>query len=593
MESPVTEKTDLVSFSITSNGSPIDGTYQVISIQVTKDLNKIPRAQIKILDGSASQETFTISSSQDFVPGNEIEVKAGYQGQEQSIFKGIIIKHGISAGQGRGSMLEIECRDKSIKATVARKNAYFTQTTDSDVISQLLGNYGLSADVDSTSPQLKEIIQYYSTDWDFVLSRAEVNGLVVNANAGQVTVKAPNTSASAQLKVTYGDDILEFEAKIDAQWQLPSVTTNAWDMSSQAVVNSDSSEPSLNSQGNLKGTDLADVIGLSEYDLQTTGVVPQDSLKAWANGKLLKSRLALMRGEVAFQGSSLAEPDTILEIEGVGDRFDGSAYITGVTHRIENGNWITEARFGLPHDWFADTVEIEAPPASGLLPGMSGLHTAVVKQIDQDPDNEFRVLVTLPMIQSGDDGVWARLSTYYATNSAGFYFYPEVGDEVVVGFMNEDPRFPIILGSVYSSSNAAPFTPDSENGTKAIVTKNQLVVNFDDQNKVITINTPGGNKIVLTDQDEGITIQDQNNNKAEFSSSGITIQSASSMTLKAAESVTIQGASISVKADQSVSVQGMSVSLSADTEMKASGSASAEFSSSGQCSVKGSVVMIN
>lgn len=593
MQSPVTEETDLVSYSVLASGSEIDSAYQVTRIWVHKELNKVSTAKVTLLDGSASQEKFVISNTSDFVPGTEIEIKAGYHSKDATIFKGIVVKQRVKASPGIGSTLEVICRDKAIKATVARKSAYFQNTTDSDAIKKALGSYGLTVSVDSTTPQLKEIIQNYATDWDFALTRAEVNGLVAVVDDGKVSIKKPELSGSASLGVSYGQEILDLDSELDSTTQLPSVTCNAWDMSSQAMVNSASSEPSVNKQGNITGSTLADVLGLSEYNLQSTGAVAQDSLKAWADGRLLKSRLSRLVGSVSFQGNATVKPDTLLNIDGVGDRFDGDAYISAAEHTIESGNWVTKARFGLSDSWFADLPDIVAPTASGLLPGVEGLYTGVVKQIDQDPDNEFRVLVTIPVIQSGDDGVWARLSNFYATSGAGQFFYPEIGDEVVLGFLNADPSFPVILGSLYSSSNAAPLTPDAENPTKAIITKSQLKLNFDDENKVITIETPGGNKITLSDQDQGITIEDQNSNKAEFSSSGITLESASDMTIKASSSISIKSPSITVQADNALSMKGMSVEINADTSLKAAGSASAEVSSSGQTSVKGSMVMIN
>ena len=64
-----------------------------------------------------------------------------------------------------------------------------------------------------------------------------------------------------------------------------------------------------------------------------------------------------------------------------------------------------------------------SPSASGFLPGMQGLHTAVVKKT---------------VIKEWLNGQNSRIA-------AGSFFLPEPGDEVVIGFMNEDPTHPIIL----------------------------------------------------------------------------------------------------------------------------------------------------
>lgn len=592
--SPITAKTDLVTFSVKSNGSPIKDTYQVLSARVDRSVNKIPYCEIEIADGSAAEEDFPISDSDTFVPGAKIELLAGYENSNETIFKGIVIKHGIRISPDSGPVLVVLCKDEAVKMTVGRKNAYFQQMTDSDIISKLIGNNGLSADVTATSNQLKEVIQYYSSDWDFMVSRADANGMVVIVQDGKVSVKNPNDETEEQLALTYGYDIFEFDADIDAQTQIKSVQSNAWDIKSQAIISGESSISNLDI-GNISSSDLSEVIGLDTYDLQSGGLLESDMLSTWAKAKTTKSKYAKVRGMVKFQGSPLAMPGTLIGFKGLGKRFNGKGFISGVVHNISNGNWITTAKLGLSSEWFTATVKTDAPIASGLLPGIQGLQMGKVKQINDDPANEFRVLISLPLIQSSDDGVWARLASFYATSNAGAFFYPEVGDEVVVGFLNDDPRYPIILGSVYSSGRAAPETPAEKNGIKAFVSREKMKIMFDEEHKVITITTPANNQLVFSDAAESIKMTDQNNNFIALSADGIEINSASNVKITAAESVTIDGPSgiTGTSSGGSISLSGMSISCSADTEFSASADASASFSSSGEVSITGAMVLIN
>ena len=77
---------------------------------------------------------------------------------------------------------------------------------------------------------------------------------------------------------------------------------------------------------------------------------------------------------------------------------------------------------------------------------------------NEDPDGEHRVRVKLPLVNNADDGVWARVASLDAGNDRGFFFRPEIGDEVVVGFFDDDPRRPVMLGMLHSSAKAAPLT---------------------------------------------------------------------------------------------------------------------------------------
>jgi uncharacterized protein involved in type VI secretion and phage assembly len=146
--------------------------------------------------------------------------------------------------------------------------------------------------------------------------------------------------------------------------------------------------------------------------------------------------------------------------------------------------------------------------------------------------------------------VWARLDTPYAGKVRGFFFFPEKGDEVILGFFNDDPRQAVILGSVYSDTNTIPgsFKFSQENADKGMVMKNGARLSFkDDAKSIIELETPGKSKITMDDTTKTIVILDQNKNKIEMSDGGITIKSSKDITLEASGNVTIKGSKVDIK----------------------------------------------
>ena len=214
--------------------------------------------------------------------------------------------------------------------------------------------------------------------------------------------------------------------------------------------------------------------------------------------------------------------------------------------------------------------------------------------ISEDPAAEYRVQVMLASTATGQEGTWARLSTFYATASAGAIFFPEVGDEVVVAFVENDPRYPVIIGSLYGKMKTPPVIPaDNNNYIKALYTKSQLKISFDDENKIITIVTPGGNSVALNDTTQEIVIQDQSSNSITMAPAGITIKSASDMTLQATGQLSINAMTVKLAATTSLEMSGATISQSADTTFSATGNASASLSSSASTIIQGGIVMIN
>jgi len=584
-----------VKLSLFSDGTQISDAIEIVSISVTSSINKIPYARIELLDGDMPNKDFPVSNSDDFKPGSEIRIDVGYGKTADTIFKGIVVRHGIKISGDNNSRLVVECRDKAVAMTIGRHNANYIDSKDSDIISSLISSYpGLSSDVDATTTPYKELVQYYCTDWDFMLSRAEVNGLLVCVEDGKLSVKPPLTNGSAELKLTYGEDLIELHADIDARSQLTEVSSVSWDPDKQELIEETAGPQTLNAQGDLTAKELAKIVGPKSFRLQTQALLEKAALKDWADGQQLKAGLARIRGHMKFQGSAKVKPGTLLELDGVGDRFNGKVFISSVKHQIVAGNWISEADFGMSPDWFAEQRNLVAPPASGFLPGIEGLHIGVVMKLDEDPGGQSRVQVSVPILQAETEGVWARLANFYASNSFGAFFIPEIGDEVILGYLNNDPSNPVVLGSLYSSKQAPPYELTADNFTKAIVTKSQLRIEFDDENKVTTIITPGGNTLVLSDEDQSILMQDQNGNKVELSTDGIVLDSPKDINIGAKGKISIDAVgeiAISSKAD--VKVEGLNVNHTANVGFVAKGSASAELSASGPTTIKGATVMIN
>ncbi|WP_163833859.1 type VI secretion system tip protein VgrG [Spartinivicinus ruber] len=593
-DSPTLTGDGVVEVSVSSNGSSLPDTVRIYSVTVHKEINRIPSAIIAIEDGDMPTQSFTNADSSYFKPGTTIKIEASYDQTSQSIFEGIVVKLGIKIANNNSSRLVVTCKDTAIKMTAERKNVIYQSVKDSDVFSTLMSNHSVESDIETTQTEYNELVQYYCSDWDFLMLRAESNAMVVIVENGKVSVGKPDATASAVLTVEYGQDIYEFSADVDACSQLSSAKAVAWDVTNQAIVTGEGSLPSLNDQGDLDQSTLAKVLSVSDYKLRSATIIDQVALKDWASGRLLKSGLARIRGHMTIQGNANATPGAVIELKGVGSRFSGSVYISAVTHRIADGNWLSDVKFGLSDDWFSEQYQISSPPASGFSAGVEGLQIGVVKKINEDPQGQYRVQLSLPVLEATTDEIWARYSQFYASSGIGAFFMPEIGDEVIVGYFNNDPSNPVILGSLYSKKNTAPYEPDSSNTTKALMTKQKLLMEFNDDTKEITITTPANNQVVFSDNNSSITVSDQHGNTFTLDSSGITLDSAKDISLKATEKVTIEaGSNIEMTASADVKANGVNVSLEASTTLTAKGSSSAEFSASGNTTVKGSMVMIN
>lgn len=179
-------------------------------------------------------------------------------------------------------------------------------------------------------------------------------------------------------------------------------------------------------------------------------------------------------------------------------------------------------------------------PSAGLL---NATYLAEVVAVN-DPDSQSRVQVRLLSydgVETQEGPLWARVAVPFAGANRGAFLLPDVGDEVLVSFVNGDPRLPIVVGGLWNGAAPAPerlggsgdrvdrWTLVGKAGTRIAIVEEGA-----GQAK-IAFETPGGVSGVLTDQGGG---------KVEFKAAGTTI------TLNAQGLAIQTGAKVSITATQ-------------------------------------------
>ncbi len=574
---PTVQNPDVINCTILIEGNKISKKHHLTNVTVQTEINKIPGATITFLDGDPAKETFDISDSDEFTPGKKIEIQLGYHDETTTVFKGIIITNTQKVNNDC-SELNIECKDETIKMTVNKGNRHFNDILDSDVVSQLLDDNNITdTDIDDSETQHEQLLQSNVSDWDFMISRLDVNSMICVIDNGTVKVKKPQLQEDAKLELTYGADILEFHADMDARTQTTSVKTMSWDFENQKVRTVDSEDPNAPDEGDFSRSQLANVND-QPLEIRTSATLTEKETQDIANAKKLRQDLSKIKAKVKYQGVATVKPGDFITLSGVGKNFNGKAFVSAIQHEYADGDWTTEATLGMNEQFFTEqTNPGHSASSTGQSSSLHGLQIGIVTGIT-DSAGQYRVKIRLPMVNDQDDGIYARVATLDAGDKRGTFFRPETDDEVLVGFMNDDPRNPVILGMLHSSAKAAPLEPEDGNPEKGYVSRSGIKLIFNDDKKSVHIETPGNRVFELNDDENSITVQDADGNKMVINNNGISIESATDLTIKGGSSVSISAPQISIKADGTLSA-------------KASGSTS--IGSDGITEIKGSLVKIN
>ncbi|NML40167.1 type VI secretion system tip protein VgrG [Chitinophaga sp. G-6-1-13] len=556
--------------TVLSGGQEVPRSYPIASVMVNKEVNRIPAATLIYQDGEASKQTFALSDTDLFIPGKEIEIKVGYGGKDESIFKGIVIRNSIKVRKNI-SLFTIECRDKVFAASITPQEKYYKDQKDKEVMEDILSAWSMQKEVGTTTYKHPGLVQYHLTDWDFLLERATANGLLIAIDDGKATIKAPDLSQQPAETIQYGSSLLELDLEMDARTQPAGLKSYLWDYASQQLTPVEAKEPTGTLGGNINAKDLAKSIKTKDTELKFNNKISSAELQPATDGMLQQARLSRITGRANFQGTPKIKPGNIVALKGVGKRFEGNAFVSGVRHQIVKGNWTTDIQIG-----FQPPV-----PAGPQAPAsrITSLQVGVVTQLENDPEGEDRIKVTLPFINSKEDGMWARISTLDAGKQRGSFFRPEKNDEVLVSFIDGNPNYPVVLGGLNSSALPAPLKASDDNDEKGLVTRSQMKMIFNDKKKSFQLDTPSGKKFTLSEDADILQLEDEHGNKITMNSSGISIESPKDISFKATGAMTVEGKTADVKASMG---------------FKADGGGGCELAAgNGMTSVKGGMVKIN
>ncbi|WP_343745761.1 type VI secretion system tip protein VgrG [Chitinophaga sp.] len=556
--------------TVLSGGQEVPRSYPIASVMVNKEVNRIPAATLIYQDGEASKQTFALSDTDLFIPGKEIEIKVGYGGKDETIFKGVVIRNSIKVRKNI-SLFTVECRDKIFAASITPQEKYYKDQKDKEVMEDILSAWSMQKEVDATTYKHPGLVQYHLTDWDFLLERATANGLLIAIDDGKAIIKAPDLSQQPVETVQYGSSLLELDLEMDARTQPAGLKSYLWDYASQQLTPVEAKEPTGTLGGNISAKDLANSIKTKDTELKFNNKINSAELQPATDSMLQQARLSRITGRANFQGTPKIKPGNIVALKGVGKRFEGNAFVSGVRHQIVKGNWTTDIQIG-----FQQPVPVNPQaPASRI----TSLQVGIVTQLENDPEGEDRIKVTLPFINSKEDGMWARISTLDAGKQRGSFFRPEKNDEVLVSFIDGNPNYPVVLGGLNSSALPAPLKASDNNDEKGLVTRSQMKMIFNDKKKSFQLDTPAGKKFTLSEDADILQLEDEHGNKITMNSSGISIESPKDISFKATGAMTVEGKTADVKASMG---------------FKADGGGGCELAAgNGMTSVKGGMVKIN
>ena len=202
--SPMDHAGQVVTTNILLDGSPINDAISVWSITIDQSVYDLPSANIELLLSAGGNGLGNFGDSSQFNPGKEVEIQVGYDDNNHTLFKGLLLNYRIRQDAQIGIVLTLTCQDKAVALTIGRSDEQYENLTDGAILKKVISEASIGAEVDSTSYQHKQLVKYQTTDWDFIVLRAKANGMFAYAQDGTVFVKKT---------ASYGDSCIDLNLR--------------------------------------------------------------------------------------------------------------------------------------------------------------------------------------------------------------------------------------------------------------------------------------------------------------------------------------------------------------------------------------------
>jgi phage protein D/phage baseplate assembly protein gpV len=629
-------KSAITKFTVKVNGQKLAATVidQILDVTVEQDV-AIPEAfTLRLWDEPLVSEeggdtAFGLLSSDTFKLGASIDISLGQVNVEPaSVFKGEITSVEAEARSAGGILLTVRGYDKAHRLHRERKTRTFVQVTDSDVASTIAGDHGLTASASVSGPIHEHLYQDNQTDWEFLRGRANDLGCELYVRDSKLVMRLPaseGTTPTHKMEQT----LQRIRLRVSAPTQVSQVTVKGWDpKTKKAIVGTASTASSIMTPSIGLGKTGAQVSSSAfgsggKYAITAHNVATQDQAT-----KLAQAVLDELAGEfIQLEGTCLGDPNVkagrSIKLEGIGARYSGTYYVTSAVHKsTPQEGYVTQftvsGRQPLTLGALLGGANGAANGAAGSnhrafrgLGASAGRHGGVVVGVvtkNKAEGNDASkydscVKVKFPWLADEHESHWARLAVPMAGAARGFYFLPEVNDEVLVAFEHGDINRPYVVGGLWNGQDAPP-------------KKASEVVGSDGKVKQRVLKSRTGHTITLDDSDDtpGITIVDKtgkNSITIDSKANKLTIVSEADMEITAKGGITMKGKTLTMEATGgAASITATGVTVDAKTgnmvakggnanveagtgKVTVKGTAGADIQTSAIMNIKGSLVNIN
>ena len=370
-----------------------------------------------------------------------------------------------------------------------------------EMAKDLVKDSGLAVKAHETGPVWRQLVQYRETDLDFLARTAQRSGLYFTINRTGVLEIMSLSGNGDTVFLTRGRDLFELSVETNDAPVMSSVCAGGWN-------------PFLVTfHEGLSQTGVKDARDRTLADIPVRSALEAESVSK-AELDRLKAHETVVKG--VADGNSRLTPGARIIIDNIPPLLPKSHVLTEVCHTLSAGSGFLSEFTTVPPDF---------------RPRDSGTNATFGRISDiADPENLGRVRASLPSFENAETD-WMNVVFPAAGNGKGAVLLPDVGDQVLILFLNSDPARGVVLGGVFGSA-VRPEDWGIEGGSV----------------KRYSFVTPDGQKLTLDDGEKGVRAENRDGSYLELYPGKVTIHSETDLMIRAPKkNITFLGDTIDFK----------------------------------------------
>lgn len=467
-----------------------------------------------------------------------------------------------------------------------KKTRTFLKMKDSEIVSKIAGEAGLSPDVTSTSAKHDYVIQSNQTDMEFLRMLATRNYCNVYTDGDKVCFKKADESRGAAPDLKWGENLIIFKPTVAATHQVNEVIVKGWDLKTKKEVVGRATPtngigPKIG--GNYSPTSASTAFG-SQVQSQVVSqlITLTDEATALAKSLMNDIQNEMVQAEGKCFGEASLKPGYTVKVQNVGTRFSGDYLLTTVTHIYtpEQGYETHFSISGRQPDTVTHILGLDNNGHHGSESGGNQPLLAIgIVTNNNDPENLGRVKVKFPWLSDQDESHWARVASPGAGKDRGMMWLPEVNDEVLVAFAHGNINQPYVLGGLWNGKDSAPLKASEAVAGGAVVKRviqsrigHKIIIQDKPGEELIhIIDKTGKNEILIDSVKNDITINADMNINIEAKKGNMTLKCAQTLKMECTTlNIEAKGPG-TIKSNASLSLEGSLMNVKATGPLKANG----------------------